>query len=303
MKTKLLSLFVVSLMTSPLASGERRWAVLEAHGPIAAASPLIALVESRVVDDLTGQLTSVKGITVVDRANIDKLLKEQNFQNSDRSSPGTAVRIGKLLGVGEIVLVQVYDFSYTVHNERHGLTTYTIGTVVLRANARLIDVGTGVVEAQPSSSFQDSVEISKTRQPLPIGPVVIPSKQQSSDPRVIVDKECAKASETVVRELAAKLTSALPVAAGPETVKALVAGIANGNVYINRGIQHGIKTGDKFQVVREAGVGLNDPETGKPIVHRLPVCILTITNVDQASASGACQGGIPQTNDVAEPFQ
>ena len=297
----------LNLIAISLASGQQRWAVMAARGPAANSNQGIALAESRVTDDLTAQLTRLPGVALIDRASVDKVLKEQNFQNSDRSSPDTAVRIGKLLGVGQMVLLQVYDFSYTTHPVQEGNTTRTMGTIVLRANARMIDVETGVIRAQPSAAFQDSVLVSETTksQGFQIGTYRRPPSQKTSggDPKVIADNEWAKADDAVVKDLASKLSTAVPAGSAPKPSSALVAGIANGAVYINRGSAAGIKEGDRFQITREASVGLNDPETGKPIVQKQRVCVLTIVTTAESNASGTCQGGIPQAKDMAEPLR
>jgi hypothetical protein len=289
-----------------LSQPPRRLAIMEANGPAARSNGGIALVESQLTDNLTSKMAGRSGITLVDRASIDKIIKEQNFQNSDRSSPDTAARIGKLLGVGQIVLVQVVDASYTQHNETSGNNTQTIGTVVLRANARLIDVETAVILAEPTSSFQDSVQVSETSksQGFAIGAYRVPPKTSTKggDPTVIQHDEWAKASDSVSAELAGKLGGALSNVAAPAAVPALVAGIANGSVYINEGSSAGVKAGDKFQVTREVSVGLNDPTTGKPIVQKQRVCVLTIINVDDGNSSGTCDGGLPQAKDIATPM-
>ncbi len=254
----------------------------------------IALVESQLTDNLTAKLAGRAGITLVDRASIDQIIKEQNFQNSDRSSPDTAARIGKLLGVGQIVLVQVVDGSYTQHNDTAGNTTQTIGTVVLRADARLIDVETAVILAEPTASFQDSVQVSEVSrsQGFQIGAYRVPPKTtaKGGDPTVIQHDEWVKAEDSVVGELAGKLTGALANAPLPTAAPALVAGIANGSVYINEGSTAGVKAGDRFQVTREVSVGLTDPATGKPIVQKQQICVLTIVNVDETNSSGSCDG-------------
>jgi hypothetical protein len=271
-----------------------------------------------LTDDLTAQLTGLPGVALIDRASIDKILKEQNFQNSDRSSADTAIRIGKLLGVGQMVLVQVYDASYSTHTEQSDSTTRTTGTVVLRANARMIDVETAVIQAQPTSAFQESVPVSETSksQGFHYGVLQVPARQKSKggdpkggDPKVIEDNEWAKASDTVAKDLAGKLAAALPAtpavsAAPPAKMESpLVAGIVNGAIYINRGSTAGIKAGDKFQITREVSLGLTDPATGKPLVQKQRVCVLTIANADESVASGTCQGGLPQSKDVAEPLR
>jgi hypothetical protein len=299
--------FTLMACSLTFAQATRRLAIIEANGPMARSNAIFALAENQVADKLTAKLAGQPGITVIDRASVDKIIKEQNFQNSDRSSSDTAVRIGKLLGAGEIVLVNVYDGGFTTHNEQSGNTTKTIGTQTLRANARLIDVESGAILAEPSSEFQDSVPVSQVSKSngAQFGAIRVPPKQTVSggDPKVIQSNEWAKASDAVTTDLAAKLLATIGSAPGPKAASALVAGIANGSVYINQGSQAGIKASDKFKVVREVNVGLNDPATGKPIVQKQTVCVLTIVNVNDTNASGTCAGGLPQSKDIAEPMK
>jgi hypothetical protein len=278
---------------------------VEANGQLARSNAVFALAESQVTDQLTAKLAGKPGFTLIDRASIDKIIKEQNFQNSDRSSADTAVRIGKLLGAGQMVLVNVYDGGFTTHPEVSGNTTKTMGIQTLRANVRMIDVESGVILAQPQSEFQESVQVSSVSKSAgyQFGALRVPPKQSVSggDPKVIQSNEWAKASDTVTTDLATKLLATMGSAPGPKMASPLVARIANGSVYINEGSNAGIKASDKFQVIREVSVGLNDPATGKPIVQKQSVCVLTIVNVNESSASGTCQGGLPQSKDVAEP--
>jgi hypothetical protein len=307
MRSKFLFLSALILMTCTCASGwaQRRLAIVEANGAMARTTPGFALAESLLTNDLSAKMTGKPGFELVDRAGINTILKEQNFQNSDRSSADTAVRIGKLLGVSQIVLVNVDNCSYTTHTETSGNKTQTIGTIVLRANVRMLDVESGVVLAQPTSSFQESVQVSETSKSSPIifGPYHTPggTKSTGGDPKVIGDNEFAKARDSVAAELSAKLTTTMASAPTAKMPSPLVAGISNGSVYINQGSIAGIKAGDRFQVIREVSTGLNDPQTGKPIGHRQRVCALTIVDVEETNASGTCQGGLPQSKDVAEP--
>src|SRR5262245_3662406 len=96
--------------SSVLAEPSKRIAILPANGKFGE-------LENHVADGLTGKLAGSGEVTVIDRASIDRILKEQNFQNSDRSSLDTAARIGRLVGAGQIVVVQVVTGSYTAHQE------------------------------------------------------------------------------------------------------------------------------------------------------------------------------------------
>jgi hypothetical protein len=302
MRSKSLFLLSLILMAWPWALGQpaRRFAILAANGPMAKANQQIALVENLLVDSLTAKLTGQPGLTVVDRADIQKVLAEVVVSNADISSPTTAARVGKLVGAGQIVLVDVYYFNWAASPETSGNTTRTNGTIVLRANARMVDVETGAILVAPSSEFEDTALISTASKP--IWPQNAPVKTTGRSPLVVYNEEWAKASDAVTAGLAAKLTAAIADAPPPKMASPLVAGIANGSVYINQGSTAGIKVGDKFQVVREVSVGLNDPATGRPIVQKQSICVLTVANADETSASGTCPGGLPQSKDVAQPM-
>jgi len=269
------------------------------------ANSKFADLENRLSDNLVGKFAGRPGVAVIDRQSIEKIIKEQNFQNSDRSSPDTAARIGKIAGVGQVIMVQVDTGSYTTANQKNGNTTTATGTVILQAHARMLDVETAAILVQPSSSFEDHATVATvTQHPAVVfGAYRKPASQtvQGDDPKVVETNEVTKAIDTVSADLATKLSGTLSSAPGAKAAPALVAGIANGSVYINEGSTAGVKIGDRFHVVRKVDIGLNDPKTGQPMTRKTQVCELTITSVDEGNASGNCAGGIPQSNDVAEP--
>ena len=270
------------------------------------ANSKFADLENRVSDGLVGKFAGRPGLSVIDRGSIEKIIKEQNFQNSDRSSPDTAVRIGKLAGVAQIVMVQVDAASYTAQAQKSGNTTTATGTVILQAHARMIDVETAAILTQPSSSFEDHAVIATATEHKAVnfGAYHKPASQstEGDDPKVVETKEVSKAVDAVSTDLAGKLSGTLASAPAPKAEPPLVAGIANGSVYINEGSSAGIKVGNRYQVMRKINVGLNDPKTGQPLTKRIQVCELTVNSVDETNASGTCRGGIPQSNDVAVPI-
>ena len=50
-------------------------------------------------ETLTTKLTGVPGLVVVERAQVAKVIEEQNFQQLDIADPKTAVKLGKFIGV------------------------------------------------------------------------------------------------------------------------------------------------------------------------------------------------------------
>jgi hypothetical protein len=80
---------------------------------------------------------------------------------------------------------------------------------------------------------------------------------------LIQDKEWVKAKDAVTDDLSTKLTAAIGAAPRAKAASALMAGIANGSVYINQETATGVKVGDRFQVVREVSLGRNDPASNR----------------------------------------
>src|SRR5208283_4813323 len=71
---------------------------------------------------------------VIDRNSLDKILKEQNFSNSDRADASTAAKIGRILGVSAIITGTITQFG---RDDKHiglggggfGLGKYGLGGV------------------------------------------------------------------------------------------------------------------------------------------------------------------------------
>ncbi len=95
----------------------------------------ISDMESQILTQaLTSEIIEAGGYTVVERANIEKILKEQKFQHSGCTDSECAVEIGQLLNADFTVMGTAGKFG----------STYTI-------QARIINVETG--EAVKSADF------------------------------------------------------------------------------------------------------------------------------------------------------
>jgi TolB-like protein len=79
-------------------------------------------------DMLTTDLNSVKNLTMVDRQALEKLLNEQNLNNSKSFDQATATKLGKLLGAEIIITGTYFEFFGT-----------------LRVDAKFINVETGEI--------------------------------------------------------------------------------------------------------------------------------------------------------------
>ncbi len=96
-------------------------------------------------DELTTQLVQTCKLTVVERAQLDALLAEQNLGASGRATAASAAEIGRLLGVQVILTGSITQFSI----ERKSIGFRGIGGSYANAetklDVRLINVETGEI--------------------------------------------------------------------------------------------------------------------------------------------------------------
>jgi len=97
---------------------------------------------------LTTKLIALNKYQVVERNNMDKILKEQKFQHSGCSDSECAVEIGQLLNSDYIILGSVSKFG----------KTYAI-------DARLIDVGLGKSLISAEFSMKGEIDAKRLQKP------------------------------------------------------------------------------------------------------------------------------------------
>ena len=107
---------------------------------------------------------------VIDRENIDKILKEQNFSNSDRANPASAAKIGKILGVDAIIVGKITQFgsdkkTTNVGGLGGGLGRLGVGDVghsktkaIVGLSAHIIDIDTAEILAPAEGMGESSRE-------------------------------------------------------------------------------------------------------------------------------------------------
>src|SRR5579872_2680992 len=64
-----------------------------------------------IADMLVDRLVRDGTYSVIERKELDKILTEQNFSNSNRADPASAAKIGKLLGVSAIIVGSITQFG------------------------------------------------------------------------------------------------------------------------------------------------------------------------------------------------
>ena len=266
-----------------------------------------------ITDLLVNQLVNDGTYRVIERQALDKILKEQNFSNSDRADATTAAKIGRVLGVDTIITGDVTQFGRDDRNTNvggfgSGLGKYGLGGVgahkakaVVEVTARMIDVNTAEILASTTGHGEST----RSGTNLLGGGG---SGWNSGGGHV--DMGSSNFGQTILGEAVkgavANLATQLDQDASkiPHTtvqINGLVADATGNTVVINVGSRAGVHVGDKLAVSRVSRV-IKDPATGKPLRSiEDPVGQIQITSVDEGSAVGTFTGsGEPKVGDTVK---
>jgi curli biogenesis system outer membrane secretion channel CsgG len=272
-----------------------------------------------IVDQLISQLLEAGQFRLIERSALDKIIKEQNFSNSDRADAATAAKIGGLLGVDDIIVGDITSFGT---DDKHfgagggGGTWYGKGgfgglginknKTIVEITARIVNVNTGEILA----SVKGYGETQKSG--LGIGGGGSSGWGRGGAGGIDMgssnfrESQIGKATGIAVKQLAdnldAKAASIPPPAAKPVAalppLDGLIADASTNDIILNVGSAEGIAVGDNLFVKRVDRV-IKDPVTGKPIRSiESVVGTLSITSVDANSAVGKFSGaGKPKIGD------
>jgi outer membrane protein OmpA-like peptidoglycan-associated protein/curli biogenesis system outer membrane secretion channel CsgG len=251
-----------------------------------------------ISDLLVTDLVRSGSYSVIERSAIDKVLAEQNFSNSNRADPGSAARIGKILGADYIIVGSITEFGNETTKQNvggvgggfHGFGIGGIGHSNSKANvaidARVINIDTAEILAVAEGKGQSS------RSGVSLlggggnwsgfggGNVDFGS---SNFQNTIIGEATKKAVDQLTTDLIASAAT-LPV--HTVNVDALVASVDGGQIVLNAGAKAGIKVGDQLSVVR-VGREIKDPATGQ-VIRRLTSNVGTIRATDVDDVSAVC---------------
>jgi curli biogenesis system outer membrane secretion channel CsgG len=275
-----------------------------------------------ISDLLIAQLLDGGDYRIIERSALDKILKEQNFSNSDRANPATAAKIGGLLGVDAMIIGDITTFGNDDKHYGgssagcaiwHGCGVGGLGIskkkVIVEITARMVDVNTGEILA--SVTGHGEVEKSGVTGGGGGGngwsggggqfDMGSSNFQQSA---------IGQATKQSVAQVATGLDSKAsvipppPAAAAPPPpppappLDGVIADASTADIILNVGSKDGVKVGDSLSVMRQGKV-IKDPVTGKVLrTMETPVGTLSVTSVDPDSAIGKFSGsGTPKVGD------
>ncbi|MGB9334210.1 MAG: CsgG/HfaB family protein [Candidatus Acidiferrales bacterium] len=245
--------------------------------------------------------------TVIERAELDKILSEQNFSNSDRADATTAAKIGRLLGVDAIILGTVTRFGPDdKHSTSGGGTMFGRGGMktvkskaVVGISSRVVNVTTGEI----ITAFTGTGESAKAGDITHFtGRGMGGFDMVGSD---FTNSLLGEATRNAVNDMAAQLDSLadkIPIL--NISIDGLVADVSGSTLIINVGKTAGVKLGDKLEISRDVRA-ITDPATGKVLTSVADhLGIATVTQVADNFSTATFSGtGAVQVGDRARSAQ
>src|SRR5579885_284792 len=244
-----------------------------------------------IADLLVDRLVQDGVYSVIERNQLDKVLAEQNFPNSDRADANTAAKIARVLGVDAIIIGSVTQFGRDDKKTdigggalgnvtgRFGLggVRKTQSTAAVQITARMINTTTAEILA--SCTAKGEASRSGTGILGSGGAVYGPEAGAGIDmaAKNFADTILGEATTKAVQELARQLEAkAGTIATRAMSVNGLVADVSpDGTLIINVGSKSGIKPGDQLSIKRKVR-DVRDPATGK-VLRTIEDSIGTIT--------------------------
>ncbi len=204
-----------------------------------------------MADMLVTTLVKSGQYQVVERAEIDALLAEQDLGTSGVVTPETAAKVGKMLGVEVAVVGAVTEFGYKKSDVGGAFKGVGLGvasvSAVVAVDVRLVNTSTGEILAA------DNKRVEKSKKGLRLRTRKLRFKSRTEFDQSLVGKATREAISKVVR-LIDKNMAKVPW-------QGKVVRAAGNKVYINAGALAGVEVGDVFVVYRP-GEELIDPDTG-----------------------------------------
>ncbi|WP_421919595.1 CsgG/HfaB family protein [Marinifilum sp.] len=204
-----------------------------------------------VSDMLTTALVKSGNYRVMERAEIDRILNEQDFGQSGRVTQQSAAKIGQVLGVEIAVIGSVSEFGYKKGETGGAIRGLGIGVsnqqAVVGVDVRMVNTNTGEIITA------ENVRKKKSAKGLKLRTNKLNFRDRKDFDESLVGKAAREAIEDVVSMIDNNANN-IPWQAKVITEK-------GGIVFINSGKADGLKVGDVFAVYSK-GEDLIDPDTG-----------------------------------------
>jgi curli biogenesis system outer membrane secretion channel CsgG len=266
-----------------------------------------------ISDMLVEKLVNGGQYSVIERSALDKILKEQNFSNSDRADANSAAKIGAVLGVDAIIIGSITQFGRddqhtNVGGGGYGLGKFGLGGVgtskskaVVAVSARVINTSTAEIMAAVTGkgeSTRGSTSLLGAGGGWSGGGGGGLDMGSSNFANTILGEAVRGAVDSTAEQLNAA-SSKVEVLKHP--INGLVADVTGSTLILNVGKKAGVKVGDMLEISRQVRV-VKDPTTGKVIKAVTDkIGQATVTDVDDDSCTASFSGaGAAKVGDVAK---
>ncbi|MBE3113891.1 MAG: hypothetical protein IMZ59_00030 [Actinobacteria bacterium] len=230
-------------------------------------SPLAA----GATDLMVNALLNTNRFRVFERAKLDAILQEQDFQHfSGLVDQTTAVKLGKMIGVDAILTGSITNISFKkAEGIKIGPLKVGKSSAKVVMTIRIIDVTTGEIFFSTVQEEMASKSAISGVLPIPIPGGIGFSHEEAVDILSAVELICNKVVLNFVAKMDKKTVelSSAPLAGYVVKVESTSSGGIT-QVYINLGENSGIKVGDEIRIYREGEVIL-DPKTNEILDREL----------------------------------
>lgn len=261
-----------------------------------------------IADMLVTQLVRNGTYSVVERKQLDRILREQNFQQSGRADASTAAQLGRILGVDAIIIGSITQFGRDDKKlgvgggvRVGGIGLGGIGRrsskAVVGIDARIVDIKTAEILGV-ATGFGESKRSGATLVGgASVGGVAAGGAfdmSSSNFQSTILGEATRLAVDSLMTEL---VSSATRIQETVAAISGLVADVSGTELIINVGTSGGVRVGTEYPVVRP-GREIKDPATGR-VLRRMTTAVgkIKITSADETSAVGTLTGGPGQVGD------
>lgn len=204
-----------------------------------------------VSDMLTTELVKTGNYQVIERQELDQILKEQDLGTAGIVTPQSAAEIGKVLGVELAVMGAVTEFGFKSSDTGGRVKNLGLGvksqSATVGLDCRMVNTTTAEIITA------ENVRKEESSRGLRVSTPKVSFNDQKSFDESLVGKAAREAVEEVIK-LIDKNAPNIPWEAKIVTVQ-------GNKVFINAGSASGIKAGDTF-VIYKKGQELIDPDTG-----------------------------------------
>lgn len=265
----------------------------------------------RVADKLINQLVALKTCQVVERSQLEKVLREQNLGVEGRIDPSTAAKLGRILGVDALIIGNVSVF------ELRGLPNKDNSDMLwdpkdmrarIAVNFRIVDTTTGVVELSNEMTGQ-SPQGPKTNAGGRIGKNIIGGMIGGSKAPEVKDEQIrdvvGQAVDEVINSMTGDVQKFLSGALRPpepaittdKLINGRVISVNGPSVIITNVNKSAVRVGDRLFVRRFTAV--RDETTGKSVSFSEKVGEVEVVEIQDQVIIGSFAGsGVAKAGDT-----